>query len=501
VADAGGRRVLYAVDPAARRAGLRPGMVLADARAQVPALETLPARPREDKAGLARLAAWCNRYSPWAAAEDPAADMGTSATADPASLALEQAGAAGLWLDATGCAHLFGGEAAMLQDMVGRIGRLGFAARAAMADTPGCAWAVARYAADDTPWAVVPPGAARTALAALPVAALRLPPADAAGLRGLGLRRIGDLYDLPRSPLAARFGDGIARRLDAALGVAPESISPAPPAALHRVRHAFAEPIGRVEDIAAALELLCGALCDGLARAAMGARRVGLALYRTDGTLVRRGVGTARASRDPRHLARLFAPHLETVDPGFGIEDMILAAERVEPLGAAQPGLSRETACGAADSPDALIDRLANRLGTASVLRLRTRESHWPERASSLAPITGPAPAPSGTKTAMPSTGPRPARLLRPPEPVDAVAEAGGPPALFRWRRAVHRVVRVEGPERIAPEWWRDGAAATRDYYRIEDSAGRRYWLYREDAGEDSPPSGIPAWFLHGVFG
>ena len=499
MAEAGGRRVLYAVDPAAQRAGLRPGMVLADARAQVPALETLPARLREDKAELARLAAWCNRYSPWTAAEDPAVD---GAAGDPAALALEQAGAAGLWLDATGCAHLFGGEAAMLQDMVGRIGRLGFAARAAMADTPGGAWAVARYAEGAASSIVVPPGTARTALAALPVAALRLPPADAAGLRGLGLRTISDLYDLPRAPLAARFGEGIARRLDAALGTAPESISPAPPAAPHRVRHAFAEPIGRLEDIAAALDLLCDSLCDGLARAGMGARRVGLALYRPDGTLARLGIGTARASRDPRHLARLFARHLETVDPGFGIEDMLLAAEKVEPLGAAQLGLarkagSRETPRAATDSADALIDRLANRLGADSVLRLQAQDSHWPERASALVPVIGSRPAPA---TALPACL-RPARLLCPPEPVEAVAETGGPPALFRWRRAVHRIVRAEGPERIAPEWWRDDAAATRDYYRVEDSDGRRYWLYREESGEHTPPSGVPAWFLHGVFG
>ena len=497
--ETGGRRALYAVDRVAERMGLRPGMALADARAQVPALDSLPARPREDRRDLARLAAWCNRYSPWTAAERP--DDGTGA-GDPAALALEQAGAAGLWLDATGCAHLFGGEAAMLQDMVGRIGRLGFAVRAAMADTPGCAWAVARYGADGGSSIVVPPGAARATLAALPVSALRLAPADAAGLHGLGLRAIGDLYDLPRAPLAARFGEGIARRLDAALGAAPEAISPAPPAVAHRVRRAFAEPIGRLEDIAAALGLLCDELCDGLARAGMGARRLGLALYRPDGTLARLGVGTARASRDPGHLARLFAEHLETVDPGFGIEDMVLAAETVEPLGAAQLGLARGAAGGggtAADSAAALIDRLANRLGVANVLRPQTQASHWPERASVLAPVFGPAPASS--PAAPPPACPRPARLLRPPEPVEAVAEAGGPPALFRWRRAVHRVVRAEGPERIAPEWWRDDSAATRDYYRVEDSDGRRYWLYREDASDDLPPGGVPAWFLHGVFG
>jgi len=499
VREARTRHVLYAVDAAATGAGLRPGMALADARAMVPTLATAPARPAEDKRALARLAGWCGRYSPWTAAGEPATDAD-----GPAALGLENGGGAGLWLDVTGCAHLFGGEDAMLDDVVGRIGGLSFAVRAAMADTPGGAWAVARYAPCHAPGTVVPPGGTRDALAGLPVAALRLAPVDAAGLHGLGLKRIGDLYDLPRAPLVARFGNDVMRRLDAALGDAAEPISPALPAVAQRARIAFAEPIGRPEDIAAAIEILCIELCAGLVRAGLGARRLMLAFYRPDGTLARLRVGTARASRDPAHLSRLFAERLDTVDPGFGIEDMVLAAGTTEPLGAAQMGLARGAAESNADAVgiDTLIDRLGNRLGPDRIRRPAMRASHLPERVAWLAPAFGPLPDP----VALPPLPPRPARLLRPPEPVEVVALArppasGEPPALFRWRRAVHRVVRAEGPERIASEWWRaeaaDAAAGTRDYYRVEDADGRRFWLYREEGAR----SAASAWYLHGVFG
>ena len=99
----------------------------------------------------------------------------------------------------------------------------------------------------------------------------------------------------------------------------------------------------------------------------------------------------------------------------------------------------------------------------------------------------------------------RPLRLLDPPERVEALAEIpDGPPVRFRWRRVLHAVRKAEGPERIAPEWWRvrdDGshaAALTRDYFRIEDEAGRRFWLYRE--GLFGRETAAPRWYLHGLF-
>jgi len=503
---------LYAVNPAAERAGLRPGMALADARAMLPALRIAPAALREDAADLARLAEWCGRYSPWTAAGRPdtdphGADPAVAEDGDPVR-SLEGAGGAGLWLDATGCAHLFGGEDAMLDDLVVRIRALGFTARAAMADTPGAAWAMARFAPGGAPWVTVPPGGAAVALAPLPVAALRLGAATAAGLHGLGIRRIADLAALPRAPLAARFGETVAARLDAALGRRAETISPEPPRPPLAARLAFPEPLGRAEDIAAALEALLAELCGALETAGKGARRLSLVLYRPDGSLARRAIGTARPNRDPAHLARLFAERIADIDPGFGIEEMLLAATVAEALDTDQLGLEgRAPGAGAAADPaalEALIDRLANRLGAGAVRRAAFRESHLPERAAGFRPV-GNAPAPGPAPA--PPANPRPVCLLRPPEPIEALCGApDGPPAQFRWRRVLHRIARIEGPERIAPEWWRaapdpDGAGetGTRDYYRAEDTDGRRFWLYREAVAPPNPTA--QGWYLHGLFG
>jgi len=497
VAAAHGRLLVGAASRAAEDLGVVPGLPLAAARAVVPDLLTVPAEPDADAAALAALAAWCGRYSPWTAPE-------------PASLAGPLGGGAGAWLEATGCAHLFGGEAALLADLAGRLRRIGYAARAAVADTPGAAWAAARYGADDGPGGgpVVAPGGARAALAALPVAALRLPPAVVAGLEGLGLRRIGALYDIPRASLAARCGAAVAARLDAALGAVHEPISPAPPPAVHVERLAFAEPIGRPEDVAAGLDRLLAGLCAGLEAAQAGARELVLWLYRPDGGVERLAVGTSRPNRTPAHLARLFAERLDGLDLGFGFEAMRLDAAVAEPLGPVQPRLDGNGLDGGADGAgtdalDALVDRLSNRLGADRVRRMRPRQSHLPERAVETAPALRAAPAAAGAAWSPPGAPPRPLRLLPRPEPIEAMAPVpDDPPVMFRWRRVVHRVVRAEGPERIAPEWWRGGApddGALRDYYRVEDTAGGRYWLYRQGLYRDGAPP--PSWFLHGVFG
>jgi len=498
------RPVLYAINYAAERAGLTPGMALANARAILPSLTVLPARPNDDARTLARLASWCGRYSPWTIACDA---RGEIPDAEP-HISLEGAGGGGLWIDATGCAHLFGGEAAMLEDITSHIAQSGYAVRAAMADTPGCAWAVARFTTPVTPWTIVPPGGAKEALIPLPVSALRLSAATVIGLHGLGIRTVSDLLALPPAPLAARFGEGVRARLDAALGRTAEPISPALPEARHLVRFTFAEPVGRMEDIAAALDRLLNDLCRGLEHAGRGARHLVLMLYQPDGTMTRLAIGTARANRSPSHLARLFAEHLDTIDFGFGIEDAMLAATVTDPLGEIQAGFDRASQDGNTESEalDALIDRLANRLGPANVLRPILRESHLPERAAGMISVAaGKKNNVASGKPVWAPTNPRPARLLRPPEPVEAIADSAGDGSLrqFRWRRVLHRVARIEGPERIAPEWWgadpgrlHETHGGTRDYYRVEDTDGRRFWLYRDIA-----EAGSNGWHLHGLFG
>lgn len=492
-AGRGGLRIV-AANPAARTGGIRPGLPLADAYAVLPGLRALPADPAAEAKALDGLAAWCGRYTPWTSVD------GGGPGPCP--------GAGGLWLDITGCAHLFGGETALLQDLLHRLEKLGFTARTALADTPGAAWAVARFGElDGNGLAVVPAGSLRAALAPLPVAALRLDGQVAEGLRRVGLRRIGDLIDLPRAPLAARFGEAVLRRLDQALGRVGESLSPRRPVTPLRARLAFAEPIATPEDIATAVRHLLADLCRRLAEARQGARRLDLVLYRADGTCAATAIGTSRPVRDAGHLERLFREKLEILDPGFGIEVMTLAATIANGLEAQQGDL----ATGGAATEEGLvrlIDRLGNRLGPANVARLAPQASHIPEKAcreeAALAP---PAPPAAAGKDDFRPAPPRPLHLLAWPEPVEVMAPVPDhPPLMFRWHGRPHRVVSADGPERIGPEWWlaeepldpEAAERATRDYYRVEDADGRRFWLYRQGLYR---PDGAPRWYLHGVFG
>jgi protein ImuB len=461
-------------------------MPLADALSFLPGLVCAAAEPAEDAAALKRLAEWCGRYSPWTAPD----------------------GTDGVRIEITGSAHLWGGETALAANLKTRLDRRGVAGHIAIADTLGAAWAMARYAEAGRNPIIVPAGAARAALASLPVEALRLDPTTAQGLRRVGLKRIGDLYAIPRDALARRFGQTVAQLLDQAQGSLPEPLSPLGEAPVRRVRLSFAEPIVDPADLMLAAERLIADLVGRFAREGMGVRRLDLAFHRVDSQVERIRLGTARPSRDQRHLAALFKERFDTVDPGLGVEDVILAAFAVEPLPAEQIDLfsRRADESGIAS----LLDRLDNRLGPAALSRIELRESHIPERASMRVPVASPhpSPPPSPQRKEGPaqreggSKPPRPIRLFEPPEPVEASwLLPDDPPFRFTWRRRRHRVTRADGPERIAEEWWRPGGSgdpdALRDYYRVEDEEGRRFWLFRAGFhGGDRPPR----WFVHGVF-
>jgi protein ImuB len=356
----------------------------------------------------------------------------------------------------------------------------------------------------------------------LPVEALRLDPASTQGLRRVGLKRVGDLVAMPRDALTSRFGESVTRRLDQAQGDLPEPLSPLGEAPTRRVRLSLAEPIADPADLLRAIERLIEDLVPRLAREGTGARRLDLGFHRVDGRVERIRLGTARPSRDPHHLAALFKERLDTVDPGLGIEEVILAAFAVEPLPPEQISLPGNPVGYEASGIAPLLDRLGNRLGLAELSRLDPRESHIPERASvrvtvgkTLASSVAPAkarpqgqPAPwrgsldprfRGDDKTRPA---RPIRLFDPPEPVEAFwLLPDDPPFRFAWRRRRHRVTRADGPERIAEEWWRpEGSAAAdaiRDYYRVEDEEGRRFWLFRAGFHDGDQP---PRWFVHGVF-
>ncbi|HVY99892.1 MAG TPA: DNA polymerase Y family protein [Dongiaceae bacterium] len=484
VESVGSRRQVAAADPRAQALGIAPGIGLSDAQAMVPDLDVQPADPAGDLAALHRLAEWATRFSPLVAP-------------DPAD---------GLMLDITGCAHLWGGprdgEGKLLADALRRLRGHGFDACGAIAGTIGAAWAAARFGIAP----IIPQGAVSGALAGLPVQALRLDAATVDGLHRLGLRRIGDLYPLKRAGLAQRFGTGLITRLDQVLGCAGETLSPLAPPPDHRVSLGFAEPISAPESIRRAAEILVERLARELAEHQRGARALKLSAYRLDGAASVVAIGTARASAEARHLFHLLAEKLEQIDPGPGIEFMSLAAERSEVVSPLQSGMidTDETAVSAADLAP-LMDRLANRLGADRLARPVPEESHMPERAIRLMPPLDGARNPEAKKKPKwPSLPPRPTRLLPNPEPIEVTALVPDePPVMFRWRRVVHRVTWSEGPERIAPEWWRptgsdaNESRETRDYYRVQDEAGGRYWVYRAGLYESGK---TPRWYLHGVF-
>ena len=474
---------ITAVNVRAAADGARIGQALADARAALPALLSRPAEPRRDRAALLKLARWCGRYGP-------------NRNAD---------GADGLWIDVTGVAHLYGGEERLLGDLVAKLAGFGLTVRAGLADTLGAAHALARFAASP---ALALAGGAAPRLAALPVEALRLAPETVVLLKRLGLRRIGDLYDLPRAALQRRFrsykgAEAVLARLDQALGVRPEPRRPlAEPPALF-VQRSWPDPLVSAEGLQAETAQLTRELCLALDARELGARAICLSLYRADGTVAEARAGLSQPSWIPEHLMALLAEKLVHLDAGFGVDVLVLAAVQVERRPAEQAALGR-LAQGARGDTAQLIDRLANRLGAARVSRLAPRASHMPERAEAAAPALSLANGrPKETAWPQASGPPRPSLLLPRPEPIRVVAEVPeGPPARFTWRRVERRVARAQGPQRIAPEWWREIGAEqsrTRDYYRIEDEAGAGYWVFREGfyGGEEEPPR----WFLHGLYG
>jgi protein ImuB len=468
----GNRIEIAAVSAEAAALGLRPGMPLAKARAMFRDLDVVDADAEADAGVLRDLALFAvRRWTPRAAI----------------------CGADGLWLDLDGVAHLFGGEEAMARRILAFCGRAGFAARIAIATTPGAAHALARFGG--APLILCPAGGEGEALARFPVEALRIDADVAAAARRLGIDRVGDLLALPRAPLQARFGSTLLVRLDQALGRVAEPLDPivpeVPPSALVR----FAEPIASAEAIDQALSHLMTELVASLGKAHLGVRRLAWLCQRVDNDVQQVAIGTARPSRDLGHLLRLIRPKIETIDPGFGIERMWLVAGRVEPL--APQAIEGELA-GEPHVPDLseLVDRLAGRLGPGRLYRSTMVESDVPERSVRR---VGPLDA-----TERWPDWPRPVRFFSPPERVEhVVAELPDlPPRLFRWRGRLHRIRRGDGPERIYGEWWKKSgeADAVRDYFRVEDEDGNRFWLYRRGDSTD-PRTGDLSWWLQGAFG
>ena len=446
-------------------------------------------RPAIAQKPLDRLAAWCDRYTPVVAPDG------------------EGGRYQGLFLDITGCGHLFGGDDALVADIIDRLGGRGFTPFIAGAHTAGAAWALARFGRKHRDASLVTRDRLADALAPLPVRALRLAPGAVESLDRVGLRRVGDLLDMPKAPLTRRFGAHVALRLDQALGRADEVLLPYRPEPKLRLRKGFAEPIGHLSDIEAALTQLLDELSRRLGQEDLGARRLELWLHRVDGSVATLSIGASSASRDAQHLLKLFLDKREDISAGFGVELMILAATRLEPLVPEAQALDTGLPGGPQNDHEAhaLIDRLGNRLGTNGVLTPALKETHQPEQRSPLKSAFAERNAASKDKGPNASRQPRPLSLLPTPEPIEAMAPLPDhPPAMIRYQGRVHRIVEAQGPERITPDWWQAetdetpiSTDALRDYYRLESADGLRFWVFRRGlyrAGDQ------PAWYLHGFF-
>lgn len=516
--DVQGLRIAMSND-VARESGVYDGMRLTDALALLPNLTTQQETPEADARVLRNIAEWCQRYTPTVGID----------------------GANGLWLDISGAAHLCGGEEALLVDLQDRLHSMGFANDAGLADTPGAAWGLARFARaagvanvnserqqhtnqSSSHSRIIPPGGILRALAPLPVEALRLDVRPLHLLKRFGLKTVGDLCAIPRANLKRRFPEkdvreAVLHRLDQALGAIREPIIPLYPKQDYIEQLCFADPILAPESFHYGLQDLLDRLCHRLEQDLQGATRLTFSACHADGDISRVRIATARPSRDAEHISLLFRERIDTLNPGFGVDRLVLSADTVSRLVTEQLSLAQND-CPEQGGRDVtcLIDRLSNRLGADRVLRRVPNASHIPERAESCVQAIR---VQHTVQDASCWKPPRPVRLLMRPEPIDVIAEVPeGPPLRFIWRRVAHRVVLAEGPERIAPEWWVQKGLSettlsgppsptslnlprTRDYYRVEDEEGRRFWLYRDGLYRDfenDETADHPSWHMHGVF-
>jgi len=483
-----GAQRLFCLDPLAQRMGLAKGMSLVDARAIAPDLMVIDHDAKIYRAKLTAMADWCRRFTPLAALDAPD----------------------GVMLDITGVTHLFGGVAALMKEIETRLARQGITGITAVAATPEAAWALARFG--KTQIAPDDPKALQRLLSPLPAAALRLDEDTCAALARAGLKQIGDLHMRPRAPIAARFGEHLFARLDAVLGLAKNPISPRFEAPTYMAERRFAEGIATRPQIEEHLAALAGDLCAMLERHGEGARKFCATLFRVDGAVRHIHAGTSRPVRDVKSIARLFHERLEAagktrdedpLDIGYGFDVIRLAVTAADAMDPTQNVLKQTDTQAQADNERAarmadLVDRLSARLGASRVLHFHEGDDHWPEYAVIVRPAAQARPKKFALAAA--DVAERPLRLFERPEQVEAIASVpDGPPIRFRWRRLIHEVNAVEGPERLAPHWWKqDAQALTRDYFRIEDTNGTRFWLFRE--GLYASETARPKWYVHGLF-
>lgn len=460
-----GRMIVTAANELAEQEGINTGTVLADARAIVPSIQSNEEKPAQFEQLITHFAQWFIRYSPVVATD----------------------GIDGLIIDASGCAHLWGGEEKYTQHITDRLKKAGYSIRISMAGTIGASWALTRYGADHS---ILSNGQEAEAVLQLPAQALRISEEVTARLYKLGLKQIGSFLQMPSSVLRRRFGKELIQRINQLLGYEEELIQPIIIPSAYAERLNCFEPVATRSGIEIALTSLLTQLCKRLLQEQKGIRSVAFTTYRIDGKIQSLQIGTNRSTLNEQHLFKLFFEKLQTFEPGLGIELFLLEAIKVDDYLPAQEKLFHSG--GGLQDPHLaqLLDRIANKIGIHKIHRYLPAEHYWPERSLKKA----------GTLDEMPTTAwnnnsPRPILLLTAPAPVTVAAPVPDyPPMLFRYKGKVHKIVKADGPERMEQEWWLQ-EGEHRDYYYVEDEEGHRYWLFREGHYEADKTAG---WFLHG---
>ena len=437
--------------------------------------------PIADRTALEEIAARCHSFSPL---------VGLEAAPEPSSLLL----------DVTGSAPRLGGEAAVAQQIADFIQQLGYRVRIAIADTIGAAWALAHETTDIT---IVPSEHTRTELAPLPIESLRLPHSIGDLLVQLGIRRVGELFRLPRESLLSRFGQELLLRMDQATGDVAETIVPHCPTPPLVVTQQLEHATDRREAIGHLTHDLVKRLCQHLIEQDREAVQLEYTLLLVSKATTKIRVGLYQATANPRHIFDLLLMQLENTLINSPIQKATLAAtiavDRVEE----QHCLFTDDASPPPWQLAHLIERLSSRLGTDRVLTANLSREPQVEMAYRYRPLAGQRiRAPNTTQDQAAIAYTRPLLLIQPPVPLQVIGvhqstgtnggvRTCGPPRLFQYRNQSHRTIAHWGPERIETGWWR-GPTSRRDYYRVEDERGSRFWLFRDLRQQ--------RWFLHGEF-
>lgn len=474
--------ILTSVNQAAANAGLYPGLSLVHARSLCERIETVNEAESADKDYLGFLARNAGRFTPLVAYSLPF----------------------GLMLDVTGCDHLFGGPQKMLGKVTDYYKKLGLETLSALTYTSAAARAFARFGNNR----FVAKEDFVDALDRLGLPALEAKPNVQMAFRRAGFQFLKDVRHVSPKALAARFGEVLPARLDALYGKRQEPLSfISPPPSLYLPLR-LEEPLIDMAMIEKQFFVLAKDFFKRLTRLGLGSLMLKISLYRVDGHSDHIDIETGHPLSDPATFLALLKERLQSLktplDAGYGYDMLSLAANRCAPLRPIQTGLVNDNL--EPTEIGQLVDRLSTRLGQDHVLVAGAKESHIPEYAAFWGMAQHHKPHTEALKALAANyetqgfapfhqnPPERPLRLFCPPQPIDVIAALpDDPPAAFFWRRVIHKIRLAEGPERVSAEWWKK-SGPDRDYYRVEDEDGQRFWLFRYG------PYPKTKWFLHGLF-